>query len=958
MSNSYKKIDTIPKLLENLWSIFPNIIALDSSTRNPAIGLVGQNLINKSVIVPMIQNSVEFCQLIKDETIRLKAFTKGGFGQVGDITINEDKQNQPLNAIIVSMKSYGGFEPFYVPVIMKLYFSQKFPEWYISPISSLNGGFQNALFVSDPVSEMVFGSMLGHLYDIGICPFFTKYFGAYICKENNQTSIITEKASFELKQLISRNSSTPVLNTRPITILNLLFQYIYGLYIMKIYYGLVHFDTQHRNIMVSYIHDRIFKFNGSSPSSYIYQGENISNKKVMLIQTHKTKNGKPIYICIENTGLLLKIIDYGVCCAHLDRSMIEKYKVDMTISSIHSDLKRINAEKAYENTVRNVYGLDATLAFSNTVDLQYTINNIYEHIVKGLDTHVFRNNADPKARTENAEIIRLLQVFTERFFGTDIETHLSGHPDQRVQMNPQGKLSWVSYNHNVGLVDPKWASPLSLLEGLINVCDKNREIDLDFKGLKQKKSPIVYFEPEVDRILGNSVLNDKNTLLLTTSASDYQSNINQFSKWIERSKVYLSKCKNDMVNVQCKNLKSERDKYSLSSTTEKKLFSPTPLKSFESAKNLVKSNSLFDYYQFQLNPKAIDIKRNKDGGFVYQTYQSWFDFNMIPESKAGEYVETIFLHVFKLKSLKSISLKKGDDIWNGSISSFSQKENGLGINGGYFIVKGNLNKLYPNLKESSLTKPIGYSYIKGSNDNGTILPFPDVYDDDLGVIYGTFGDSVKNATLKLQSWNEFKNKHVLVDDVVRYELKDGKILEQPIKSISMDGGALVGKTRSLLNSKDSYDFAFVSGPILISGGAVVFTSEKMNNQVMTIKNELVHAVPGAQNSYKYRAAPGEGNQYYGMRHSHRYMVHNVLGMTDNQEYYIFFCEGRGFDAPGLDRVQLSSLIQKFKITSAIALDGGFSANAVYKDCSGGKCKQMFALNDPEKRKVGISMYFS
>ncbi len=50
---------------------------------------------------------------------------------------------------------------------------------------------------------MIFGSMLGHLYDLGVCPFFTKYFGAYLCK-NEKTSIITEMATIELRKLISR----------------------------------------------------------------------------------------------------------------------------------------------------------------------------------------------------------------------------------------------------------------------------------------------------------------------------------------------------------------------------------------------------------------------------------------------------------------------------------------------------------------------------------------------------------------------------------------------------------------------------------------------------------------------------------------------------------------------------------------------------------------------------------
>ncbi len=125
------------------------------------------------------------------------------------------------------------------------------------------------------------------------------------------------------------------------------------------------------------------------------------------------------------------------------------------------------------------------------------------------------------------------------------------------------------------------------------------------------------------------------------------------------------------------------------------------------------------------------------------------------------------------------------------------------------------------------------------------------------------------------------------------------------------------------------------------------------------KRNLINAVPNAKNSYKYRAAEGEGNQFYGMRHSHRYMVHNILALDAIGRPYFIFCEGRGFDSPGLDRVQLANLISVFGMKTAVSLDGGFSANAVYKDCdNSGNCRPLFALNDPEKRRLGLSLYIS
>ncbi len=54
-----------------------------------------------------------------------------------------------------------------------------------------------------------------------------------------------------------------------------------------------------------------------------------------------------------------------------------------------------------------------------------------------------------------------------------------------------------------------------------------------------------------------------------------------------------------------------------------------------------------------------------------------------------------------------------------------------------------------------------------------------------------------------------------------------------------------------------------------------------------------------------------------MRHSHRYMVHNILALDAIGRPYFIFCEGRGFDSPGLDRVQLANLISVFGMKTAV-----------------------------------------
>lgn len=956
MDPTFKRIDTIPKLLEYVWSIFPNIIAIKKGKMPLTSNTI---VVNKQIYTPMLENSVEFCDLLSKNVIKIQPFAQGGFGVVGTVTIDEDTKNQPLKAIIISIKRNGGFEPYYASVIVKISLSNETPTF---SLDTATGVFH----VSDPLSEMIFGSLLGHLYDLGICPFFTKYFGAYLCK-GNKMGIITEKASVELKSLISRNSGVGIAQTHPTVIINLLFQYVYGLFIMKTFYGMVHFDTQHRNLMVSYVHNRLISLPLKIEDDYIYQGENLSKKDFFLLQV-PTNNGL-VFICIRNTGLLLKIIDYGVCSAFLNRSSVPAYKNDVIISSGITDFKRISSEIPFQKTL-------SSASYSNTVDLQYTLNNIWEHLSKGLDTHAGALNPDPNAPSDFKVILNQLDYFSEKFYdGSEyrLSNLMNQNPHLQVQIvqRKRGKgLAWVSYVHDTGFEKNSFDNPSRLLTGLVNVCVDAITVPIDLKGIQFKEAKIYYFEPDIPNLIrGHGTLTNVNSVILQCSVSQYEKNLNQFNQLISNSNLFRDTCatETEKKTVMCKNIQLNTLKYSLSSVASKKLYSPytTSLNS----NNLIKRTAIFDYHQIQINPRALNSPINAPGAQVYQEYQNWLDFKTIKKSKIGEYVEIIFLHVFRLRSgLKSIKMDKQMDLWEGVAKNFSEKGTALAVNCGYFITPGNVNYLAPNLSEKDVFKPIGFYYDASFIENGTVLSFPSPYHEDLAFIYG------KGSQIEIQKYADFMSRHETINHTVRLEIKDGehpKIFEETVKAIAMTSSTDEEST-SIIGSKplkigmieqNDYDWAFCSGPILIWDGKVVFTETKMNSELMTVnsngKEILVSAVPGAKNSYKFRADENEGNQWYGMRHSFRYMIHNVLAFDSKNRPYFIFSEGRGFDSPGLDRVQLSNIILSLDIKRAVSLDGGFSANAIYKACdSSNQCKPIFALNDPEKRKLGISLYMT
>ena len=181
---TYKYFDDADTFLANLIEFFPSIY-----------GTLTDNELDTEInnlILPTLTKSAEFCTSIQNGVINTRVTGQGGFGIVGDFQITEDQENQKVYAIIVSIKPTGSLEPFYVPVIIKTGHQDKQISFNASVVVDLpitefphSSGVQRKIkiiAISDPITEIVFGSMLGHLYDLGLCPFYAKYFSAYICE--------------------------------------------------------------------------------------------------------------------------------------------------------------------------------------------------------------------------------------------------------------------------------------------------------------------------------------------------------------------------------------------------------------------------------------------------------------------------------------------------------------------------------------------------------------------------------------------------------------------------------------------------------------------------------------------------------------------------------------------------------------------------------------------------------
>ncbi len=61
-----------------MWSLLPNIIAIKNGFGKNLHPYLGS--LNKKMYDPMIQNSVEFCDLLAKNILKIQPFAQGGFG--------------------------------------------------------------------------------------------------------------------------------------------------------------------------------------------------------------------------------------------------------------------------------------------------------------------------------------------------------------------------------------------------------------------------------------------------------------------------------------------------------------------------------------------------------------------------------------------------------------------------------------------------------------------------------------------------------------------------------------------------------------------------------------------------------------------------------------------------------------------------------------------------------------
>ena len=1022
---TYKYFDDADTFLANLMELFPSLYGttITPAQHNDAI---------ENLIMPTLTKSAEFCTHIQNGVINTQVMGRGGFGSVGDFQMTEDQPNQKVYAIIISTKLMGGFEPFYVPVIIKrgnqlnriiidAYRIDALPitEFPVSPGIQRN---IKIITITDPITEIVFGSMLGHLYDLGICPFYAKYFSAYFCRPNPlvptdfSISFVLEKSTITIHDFLQLDPYIRETRQDPMILINIIFQYIYAVYIGKIYLGFTHFDAHLANVMITRTSNKIIADVTRPSIPYIYQGNKLETKDYILINMGYRHNGQNAWLAMKYNGLMVKMIDFGACAAYLYAATYDKYRKDFSIKTSGLNMVDLGYDICKNSSQRR-----------NTWEIQFFLSCMHQSMYNGPGEGTI---PDIPRRTANQPIIDVLNDFTESFYNSSmyrIETYLNNNPDMQAINHATGlKTGFPNRNININL--QAFNDPKELLRGLARYCQRlghfipNRQI---ING--EPVGSLFFLETDI----AGAQFTLKNSLVFNDTPVANVKNFNNMDKFIQNIRNIETGCDgrrfsddifrdNDAARTRagqpidhsditrqrlCADAVEKVEKWHPESTMSSTLVSPLINSMYYNQasgtfnRNIILSRTNFpnqleaidaaenlSIFKMQINPKALRMAPNTPGALFYHNYQNWLDYNPLRTDMDGNEIETVRLNIILVdpKGRYNVDLNYFTDLWDATRSTNSC----FSINGGYYTVAENVNDLTThiiNQRHVNKQRPIGFCFNETVTDgtNGTYLPIPKAYRSHFGVVW-----CEHNNVLHIDTHDDFMALHETINQPIGYLLDNGNIYttDQPVIRMNNSGaggaGGVIGTTPVMSpGNRRNYKWAFCTGVLLVYNRNVVFDLNTMlDSQFYVVENDtpttstqpylsaamvetpnkppnftkykLLHR---SQNNYKFKSSyQNDIYDSYGVKMSNRYAIHNVMAITTTGKVMFFLVEGRGFNGVGLDRVQVAYLVDKFDIEKAISLDGGFSANAVYKMDDG---RRIYVQNDPQKRRLGTSMTF-
>ena len=862
--------------------------------------------------------------------------------------------------------------------------------------------------MSPDIIETVAGGFLTSLVENGLTIHIPRYFSTFFCTESPRNAnpsfpglyhsySLLEKASFNLRELYAE-VGIPVIYSRSF-IQNILVQFFYNTFITKKYFGLTNFDCHLGNTMVSYCRNDILGFNHPYQVEEQYNGKNLSTVRAIYYKLPaRSINGvnyDEVFIKIDNLGVILKQIDFGII------SMIPQivWNDDFTrYQNANVILRSVHPQQPFDDGIGYDTVMNDMSAFS-THEINFFTRNLF----------LVLKSINPGEAVDVG--IMFNDLFRNLFPGSDIDSVENNTVFNGIYRNYNCGARTPAGGNPILI-----HHPLEALANYLRLYG-HHQVTADNK-LIVSPTPILQPDENVDIFIMHEEIDGAGFFPRSANFfKSFKNTYNTCNRLIRNGLPDNDACDclDDPENCEDLETKDPSVTYSTSRSvydfnvkfTEDTIWDDAhgvfkrDINLGDISQDYVSVNSrLFQIYSFNLNPENIRnnvekriINTANSEEYRYKAYQKLFNFMPIAHPIADTVIKNVFFSILQLKRSDLVKrIKVSFSAEPGTLlRTFKSAPNTLlSINGGYFIVQPNMEdplthcfvptpaRLYE-MKE--LFAPIGYTTV-APNDHVTKLNFPKAYNTYLAVI-------LTNGTgIWIERYGDFLARHNTVKVPRLY-----KNLDSPGRYFISCEDQIQEPATLRIGQPLDYTQAITSGPILIWEGNVVFTQDTVNNSrfvtdgtfrfpgdpdcdteadlftayrgtinvghidVRVPNNTRYAAVNSAVDNKLYSYSGHRDRDYntmYGQRHSDVYMVHNVLAIDNLGNVLIFFVEGRGYDAPGLTRPQLADMISNFRIRYAVSLDGGFSANCVFRNS---KAKPVYLKNDPEKRQVGTSISF-
>lgn len=345
------------------------------------------------------QYSKEFNTFWKSEVYTLNYIKLGGYGFVATMHVGD----QPLKCLVSEFK-----EKTEKDVVVKT--NRNSISFKCSQVNMF-------WLIDHEVSEIYFASLIKYITKLKICPFLGNYLAINTSKPD--VVIFLEKYDLEFIEFINKNLLTSK------NIIQFIFQFIYTIYILKTYLGMVHFDTHMRNVMIQYMKKPKYEY--------------------MLFFDKFKKNG----ILLPFDNYCLKIIDFGLCTVDLRHSVHPSLKSSLRMGAYNFLTDNIKIPNLYTNTVSNP-------SKYCTVEFQYFILHVYQYI---------------EQKIPNSPVLDTIRDFCSIFYATH-------EPVLKSPKLEEGKI--IISQHDVGLEESVIKLPNDLITGLFRYCKERGQIT-DYK---------------------------------------------------------------------------------------------------------------------------------------------------------------------------------------------------------------------------------------------------------------------------------------------------------------------------------------------------------------------------------------------------------------------------------------------------------------------------------------------